>query len=140
MKRLIIFIMISLLLAGGAASSSMALTYEEIRIYNDLRDTCMGDIMDRDPTSAGDHFDEVFEKVARKHGITVDEVNRIWLTSNMDYEFTNQDIAISEDFWGAFNVLPRGATGIDRVNLLNKVANQYGVTVEKVKDIAFRTM
>ena len=140
MRKIIISMMISLLLAGSAGSGAMAISVEDARIYKDLRNTCMKEIIDFNPSDVGEHLDSVFDKIAEEYGISLNVLNNIWMNANVEYNFTNSDIAISKDFWGAFNVLPDSATSADRASLLKKVADQYGVTIEKVKDIAFRTM
>lgn len=130
--------MFAVLLAS--ASFSEALNEKEWAAYNDLSTTTMNDIIDNNPPDSVTYLDSVMEKVGKKHGLSFDQMNDIYLLAPLEMNPSKKELDMARDFWRKFNSLPSSSIRQDRLRVLKEVADSYGASTEKVKEWAFRTM
>ena len=130
--------LLSFLLLGGVFSQG--LNVYEGGIYNELRESYMGDIIQNYPADPSKHFDQVFRKVAKRYGISLSRLEDIYTRGNTEHKITNQEAKMAAEFWKKMREMPARSTGQDRLRALKEIAEKYKVNIEKVKNAAFRTM
>ncbi|MFH1552256.1 MAG: hypothetical protein ABID83_01265 [Candidatus Omnitrophota bacterium] len=141
MRKYMIFLLFLFLSVMVISSCSQALTDKQERAYDDMVDTFMERVIDSGSSSAdGDFLDSVIAKAASKYGIGEIEAENIYFMSSFEQEFTQQELDMGGEFWDSLQALPGGGTREERIGILRERADKYGVTPEKVKEMAFRVM